>query len=197
MQPFLFLRHGETDWNLADRVQGRTDNPLNGTGLLQADRAAAALAHAPIGLIIASPLQRAHKAAQIIADTVKAPVVIDEGLLERDYGGIEGWLPDRMRAAFGDAADATMALHPSYHAEGMDNLATRAQAAIFKTLQADPDRLVLFVAHGTWFRAFVRSVSERQDFYPENCVPYVCQPAESGWHVLPLTDIGVLKQQIS
>jgi broad specificity phosphatase PhoE len=56
---FLFLRHGQTDWNREGRYQGLRDIPLNETGLAQARAAATALAAQRIDRIVASPLDRA------------------------------------------------------------------------------------------------------------------------------------------
>ena len=52
---FLFLRHGQTDWNLQGRFQGHSDIPLNETGLAQARLAAERLSGQGIELIISSP----------------------------------------------------------------------------------------------------------------------------------------------
>jgi Histidine phosphatase superfamily (branch 1) len=58
-QPFYFLRHGQTDWNLQGRLQGHTDMPLNATGLAHARAAADMLDDKSIDIIIISPLLRA------------------------------------------------------------------------------------------------------------------------------------------
>ena len=67
MNIFL-LRHGETDWNQAGRLQGHTDIPLNQNGRLQISHAAQILAdlYPDIDLVITSPLTRARSAFERI-----------------------------------------------------------------------------------------------------------------------------------
>ena len=58
----LYLtRHGQTDWNLKDKVQGKTDIPLNEAGIRQAHMLAEVLADTPIDLALTSPLHRAYE----------------------------------------------------------------------------------------------------------------------------------------
>jgi len=84
------IRHGQTDWNLAKRIQGMTDIELNETGLAQAEEAKEKLKEYPIDLILCSPLKRAMKTAQIINCEKKVDIVCDSRLVERGYGEIEG-----------------------------------------------------------------------------------------------------------
>jgi broad specificity phosphatase PhoE len=86
----IAVRHGETDWNRQGRIQGRTDNPLNDTGRMQA-RAAAAVLPDKIGVIISSPLKRAAETAEIInKQRYNVEIITDERLTERDFGDYEG-----------------------------------------------------------------------------------------------------------
>ncbi|HEX2923305.1 MAG TPA: histidine phosphatase family protein, partial [Chloroflexota bacterium] len=64
----LLVRHGQTDWNLDGRYQGRVDVPLNGAGLEQAALLARDLAGRQIDLLISSPLRRAMDTAGAIAE---------------------------------------------------------------------------------------------------------------------------------
>ena len=66
MEKFIFIRHGETDWNLQGKFQGQTDTLLNEVGIEQAARASHVVSHLGIDLIISSKLKRAIKTAEII-----------------------------------------------------------------------------------------------------------------------------------
>lgn len=104
---FLTLvRHGQTDWNLARRIQGTTDVPLNETGREQARDAAAALrrdlADEGPPILVASDLSRARETAEIIAAELglDAPRLYPE-LRERAYGEAEGVLVEEFGERFG------------------------------------------------------------------------------------------------
>lgn len=85
----LFLaRHGETEWSRAGRHTGRTDVPLTAAGERQARLLGARLAGVPFALVLASPLARAQRTAELagFADALE----LDGDLVEVDYGDYEG-----------------------------------------------------------------------------------------------------------
>ena len=83
-------RHGETQWNVENRVSGRTDIPLTETGLKQAQLLAKNAIGKGIEVILASPLLRARQTAQAVSDAIGVSVEIDERLIELDFGKFEG-----------------------------------------------------------------------------------------------------------
>lgn len=66
MTRVYMIRHGETDWNKAHRLQGWSDIPLNERGRAQAACAAKMMASVPLDVIYTSPLKRAVETADII-----------------------------------------------------------------------------------------------------------------------------------
>ncbi len=101
-----FVRHGQTEWNLAGRIQGQTDIPLNQTGILQAKQLAERLAddEQKWDAIISSPLSRACDTAAIIANRLQIPVLTpDPRLMERYFGEIEGMVEAERVARFGES----------------------------------------------------------------------------------------------
>lgn len=90
----LVTRHGQTDWNVEKRIQGRTDIELNNKGIEQAYQTKENLENEKIDLIICSPLKRAKQTADIINKDRNMPIIYDERLLEICYGENEGRLHD-------------------------------------------------------------------------------------------------------
>ncbi|HAG53293.1 MAG TPA: alpha-ribazole phosphatase [Alphaproteobacteria bacterium] len=88
----IFFRHGETNWNKAGLVQGRTDIYLNPEGILQADRLGRKLKGEDVDFVISSPLRRAKTTAKIVLDVLDKPhnLKCSSALVERDFGVVEG-----------------------------------------------------------------------------------------------------------
>jgi probable phosphoglycerate mutase len=98
---FLIVRHGETEWNAAGRLQGWRDSPLTANGRAQADAIAARLARESVGALVASDLGRTQATAAPIAAELGLAVAPDPGLRERCYGILEGmtWVEIEQRHA--------------------------------------------------------------------------------------------------
>lgn len=86
----FLVRHGETTWNGAGRIQGFLDSPLTARGLAQARAVAARLAAEGIGALYSSDLGRARQTAREVAAATGLPVECDERLRERSFGALEG-----------------------------------------------------------------------------------------------------------
>jgi broad specificity phosphatase PhoE len=101
MTNFYFVRHGETDWNLAGRIQGATDIPLNNTGRAQARSTGEKMQGRKWDAIVTSPLSRARETAEIISALLGLgePRAV-EGVVERNYGEAEGMSGAEVEASY-------------------------------------------------------------------------------------------------
>ena len=86
----LLTRHGQTDWNLLGKVQGKADIDLNKRGSQQAEKTRETLESEKIELILCSPLKRAMQTAEIINQGRGIEMIVDDRLTERDFGEFEG-----------------------------------------------------------------------------------------------------------
>lgn len=86
------VRHGQTDWNAAKRIQGTIDIDLNATGRRQAEELGTSLASAGIAFtgIRTSTMKRARSTAQILGSFLKLPADEVPNLHEMDFGSWEG-----------------------------------------------------------------------------------------------------------
>lgn len=149
------VRHGETDWNVQGRLQGREDIPLNRDGRNQAMACGVALSEAGFTAIYSSPLSRARETAEEIALYHACRVVPDVSLTERDYGKLSGMTKEQRDA---------------WEARGLPNgvepwraLAGRAMAAVDKCAKeyGESDRIAL-VSHGAWINSVLAVLSRHE-----------------------------------
>ncbi len=87
MKKNLYIfRHGETDWNIAKRMHGITDIPLNKTGIEQSYALAKCLSNVRLDCIYTSSLSRAVQTAEIVAEKNHTPIITEPGLMEWNLG---------------------------------------------------------------------------------------------------------------
>jgi probable phosphoglycerate mutase len=142
----VLLRHGETAWSAAGRHTGRTDVPLTARGERQAKALSPLLEDRRFGLVLASPLQRAARTAEIAG---LRDVQLDADLQEWDYGAYEGLTTAQIRGA-----------RPGWFlwrdgvvdGEALADVAARADRVIERVRAALDRGDVAVVAHGHFLR---------------------------------------------
>jgi probable phosphoglycerate mutase len=100
----IAIRHGETDWNAAARIQGHTDIALNAAGRWQASQLSRGLADERLDAVYASDLLRAYETALAFAGPKGVEVVREPGLRERQFGSFEGFSFEEIERRWPDDA---------------------------------------------------------------------------------------------
>ncbi|HEX2924015.1 MAG TPA: histidine phosphatase family protein [Chloroflexota bacterium] len=146
----LLVRHGQTDWNLDGRYQGRVDVPLNGAGLEQAALLARDLAGRQIDLLISSPLRRAMDTAGAIAEARGLEVRSDPRLREINLGEWEGQLSTKIAEDYPKLFPRWISDPGTVRPPGGETIAEvhdRVIPALEELAVANPGRTVCVVVH--------------------------------------------------
>lgn len=155
MPRLLLVRHGESEWNVLGRWQGRADPPLSPRGLEQAEVAARVLGS--FESVTASPLRRAADTAVVIAAELGiGPVPTDAGLMERDAGPWQGLTRDEIEAGWPGHLDA--GVRPEGY-ESDEALMGRVGEALGRIV-ARTDEEALVVTHGGVIYALEKACGE-------------------------------------
>lgn len=156
----IAVRHGETSWNAAARIQGQMDVGLNDTGRWQARRVGEALAGEQITAVYSSDLGRAHQTAQSIAQATGIPVVPDEGLRERSFGIFEGKTFDEIHETWPEHAQNWRKRIPEWQppegGESLLELRERVTRTMHSLAARHPGQQIVVVAHGGVLDALYR-----------------------------------------
>ena len=150
MTRLIVWRHGNTDWNAVDRVQGQTDTALNDVGREQAAAAAPLLAALRPDAIVASDLRRATDTGAALAALTGLPVRTDARLRERYYGRWQGLTMTDVAERFPVEYARWRAgeQDPGCEVETLDDLGKRVGAALQDAADAIPGGTVVVATHG-------------------------------------------------
>lgn len=181
LKDFIFIRHGETDWNKEHRAMGSQDIPLNACGIEQAKEAAQFLSRESFVSIAVSPLARAKATAEIFAKEKRVSVTVIDELKECSWGTMEGqskaddtWLDDWRQDL------------PIEGAELFSEFSTRVLRGFKKAMELPGP--VLIVAHGGVYWPIQKALNlSIEDL--KNCEPmYHKAPSsqDTPWSAYPL-----------
>jgi probable phosphoglycerate mutase len=197
-----FIRHGETDWNVARRIQGQTDVPLNETGVRQALAMAFNAAHHEFQAIYSSDLERARVTAEKLAERRGLQIHLLPQLRERNFGIFEG-----ITAAEG--AQRHPAAHAKYLArdteydfesgESMHAFAARVADAVHAMTRQHAGQVIAAVTHAGVLDILYRKATGRplhtpRDFSIPNCALNWFRFDANGWHLEAWDDHHYLAQ---
>lgn len=171
------IRHGETDYNKARRIQGHCDIELNEYGRELAKVTAAGLAEVPFDIVFTSPLVRASETAHIIAGEREIPIIEDIRIQEIGFGEYEGLCSGRQgynipdNKAFWNFFFDTENYQVPPGGESFEEVMQRT-GEFFAEIVSDKayqDKTILISTHGCALKAILANVNHTpiKDFWGE------------------------------
>jgi 2,3-bisphosphoglycerate-dependent phosphoglycerate mutase len=151
MTDFIFIRHGETDWNRQQRFQGQIDVPLNSNGLAQAARLGERLAAERADALVSSDLGRARQTAEPLARAWRMQPVLDSALREQNFGLLEGLDVPTIKTQHPDLWAQWLDHRADFALPGGESLRqfhTRVLTAVRALSSTAPGRTLAVVTHG-------------------------------------------------
>jgi len=150
MTSVYLIRHGQTAWNKEEIFRGRTDVPLDETGLRQAELAGEYFTGMEIHAIYSSPLARALQTAQKIARPHSVQVQPLEGIIDMSFGNWEGHPHEEIKKMDPETyrlwrAEPHRARLPG--GESLEEVRVRAMAAVEEVIQSNLGKALVLVSH--------------------------------------------------
>lgn len=153
------MRHGETDWNKAMRMQGQVNIQLNDYGRELAVKTKEGLKDIKFDYVYSSPLDRAIETAKIVTGYEEDRIIKDERLREISFGIYEGKYPDERPPEFMDFFKAPDKYIAPDRAESYEQLCSRTEdfirKVIFPLAEKEPEAKVLISGHGAMNKSLI------------------------------------------
>ncbi|MEW9671996.1 histidine phosphatase family protein [Ammoniphilus sp. 3BR4] len=149
------LRHGQTDWNVQRRMQGRKDVPLNSTGIkqiLEIGEFFSTQLNYRFDRMIASPLLRTQQTAALCSEILRLPAELRDEFQERSFGDLEGQTIDEIRQCY-QIEDVEEMAEGCYGVESLDSFRERLQQGLRYLEAAYPSDRILLITHGSVIKA--------------------------------------------
>ena len=150
MTRLILVRHGETDWNNIDRIQGEVDVPLNSVGLKQAKDITAQLKGERISAIFSSELSRSFVTAEEIGRSHRLKVRRMKELNELNQGLWQGLLLTEVKKRYKKQynlwrSDPTLVQPPK--GESLKDVYDRVISLVQKLVDRFPNKTICIVSH--------------------------------------------------
>jgi len=150
MTSIYLIRHGQTAWNKEEIFRGRTDIPLDETGLKQAELVGQYFKGMEIQVIYSSSLSRAWQTAQKVAQFHHLKVQPLDGIIDMSFGKWEGRPHQEIREIDKETYRQwveTPHLVRLPGGESLDDVRVRAMAALEEVIRKNPGKTLVLVSH--------------------------------------------------
>lgn len=158
MTKLYLLRHGQSEWNVLNKVQGQKNTALTEKGIEQAHKAAERLAKEKIDIIYSSDLKRACDTAKIVGKKLNLEVKELCGIREIGFGVWEGLDLDTIQRDHEIHYKCWRTEPHRLKLEGGETLQIvqdRALKDVNKMVEENPGKNILIVSHGTAIKTLI------------------------------------------
>jgi phosphoserine phosphatase len=155
------VRHGETEWNASNKIQGNMDTELNETGIMQAEFVASKLAEENIEVLYTSSLKRAKTTAQIISEQIKVEVKELHEFREICLGPWEGLTIKEINERYSEHYKIYRENPADFNMPGAETflqVSERFCNAINNIVIQNIDKKIVIVSHGAAIKAAIISI---------------------------------------
>ncbi|HOI18644.1 MAG TPA: histidine phosphatase family protein [Candidatus Woesearchaeota archaeon] len=158
----LIIRHGETDSNLAGKLDGQVETTLTEKGIAQAEQLGELLAEEQIDIAFASPLNRSQETAKIVLKHHGVEIVTEQTMMEIDCGDCTLRFRDDVIKEFPDLAKGweEQVDPPFPNGESLRDVQARVMPFIKKILKEHEGKTILLSGHGALNRAIIGAFLE-------------------------------------
>jgi 2,3-bisphosphoglycerate-dependent phosphoglycerate mutase len=147
----IFIRHGETEWNLSSRLMGLLDSPLTRKGVAQGKAIAERLSKEQFTALYSSDLGRAFHTAEFISGATKKKIVLEKDLREMNMGIYQGLTREDMLIKYPEEMRQFEELGPAYTLPDAENIMKkdeRVKSVMNKLARRHIGEKIVIVSHG-------------------------------------------------
>lgn len=171
MKKLYLIRHGQSKWNIEEKVQGQTDISLTKKGKHEAELMGKRLKNKKIDSIYSSDLSRAYETASIIGEKIDKKIKTMEELREMNFGIWEGMynleIKEKEPIDFILWRKDPCALKIE-KGETLDELQERAMNAINNIINNDPGKNIVIISHGATLKTIILGLIKMELFHFKN-----------------------------
>ena len=198
----VLVRHGETVWNIEQRMQGQQDSPLTAQGVAQAQALARRLVHFAPKLVYTSDLGRTLATARPIAEACGVPLVEDRELRERHLGLFEGLTLIEIERRHPEVWCRFRTEGQDYVVPGGESVRQRfdrSVRALTRIARSHPGESAVVVAHAGTLDSAFRAVTgvpldERRSFSRAHGSLHVLEYQAEQWQLITWGDLAYLSE---
>lgn len=166
MKTTIYLtRHGQTEWNIEKRLQGRGNSPLTKQGIERAEELRDRLKDIEIDIIYSSPIERALNTANILKGNKSVEVVTDDNFVEMSFGEYEGRITEEVKLENPEwDIELIMKGNTEIKApkgETLEEVRGRIKIAMDNLLEKHKGENILIVAHGITLKALMHYFKDK------------------------------------